>query len=69
MFDTYGPELEFVKSQPDNKIWTWVDGDNGGSVLTTGFHFCNRIGYLITETPWTNNSYLIVEEGEEETYD
>ena len=66
LFETYGPELEFVKSQPDNKVWTWVDGDSGGSVITAGFHFVNRIGYLITVNPWDDDYFVIVEEEDEE---
>jgi hypothetical protein len=50
MFETYGEELEFVASQPDQNVWTWVDGDTG-TWLVNGFHLVNRIGYLITEIP------------------
>jgi hypothetical protein len=51
LFETYGEELEFVQQQPHNHVWTWLDGD-GGTFIGAGFSFVNRIGYLITETPW-----------------
>ena len=53
MFETFGPELEFVRSCPENKVWTLMDDDEGNVVVTTGFHVVNRIGYYVTEKPWT----------------
>lgn len=52
MFETFGKELEFVRDQPENKIWTLMDDDDGNLVITTGFHTVNRVGYYITELPW-----------------
>lgn len=40
-------------------VWTLVDGDNGGSYLITGYHWVNRIGYVITEQPW-DHDYEVV---------
>ena len=51
LFETYGPELEFVRSQDDRLVWTFVDGDDGDQYLLSGFHFVNRIGYLISTVP------------------
>ncbi len=53
MFETYGVEVDFVKSQDPNKIWTLIDVDYGMSVVA-GWHFVNRIGYFISEEPWTD---------------
>lgn len=50
MFETYDDELEYVKTIPDNRVWTYVDTD-GGSATYNGFHYVNRIGYFITELP------------------
>jgi hypothetical protein len=52
-FETYGEELEFVAKQDANHIWTEVDGE-GGTYITAGYHFVNRINYYITENPWTD---------------
>jgi hypothetical protein len=51
MFETYGDEVAFVKEQDGSYIWTYGDGDDGGSYLWNGWHFVNRIGYFITEVP------------------
>lgn len=51
MFETYGQELEFVKSQPDNLIWTYCD-DGDTVFISSGYHFVNRLGYLIASTPF-----------------
>lgn len=51
MFETYGDEVEFVKSQSPDKIWMYGDGDDGGSYVWNGWGFVNRLGYFITEVP------------------
>src|SRR5262249_53914708 len=48
LFETYGEELEFVRQQDPATVWTLVDGDDGDQYLVSGFHFVNRIGYLIS---------------------
>jgi hypothetical protein len=51
-FETYGKELDFVKTIPDDRILTIVTSDTGDKlVITPGFHFVNRMGYLITDKP------------------
>ena len=55
MFETYGEELDFVRTQPNNKIWTYCDdGENGW--LSSGFHLVNRLGYVICTEPWTEDA-------------
>jgi hypothetical protein len=56
MFETYGDEVEFVKAQEQNRIWTYGDGDDGESHIWSGWHFINRIGYFITEVPFPENT-------------
>lgn len=51
LFETYGPELEFVRSQDPRHVWTLVDGDDGDQYVISGFHWVNRIGYLISIVP------------------
>ena len=52
MFETYGEEYAFVNSQQDPAcIWTYGDGDDGGSYIWNGYHYINRLGYFITEIP------------------
>lgn len=58
MFETYGDELEFLKTIDPRRIWTLRDED-GGSIITTGFGWVNRMGYFITEQPWTDDDLYI----------
>jgi hypothetical protein len=61
LFETYGKELEFVRQQPADRIWTWIDGEDG-TYLVQGYAFVNRIGYIITKEPYRQNEtqeYLV----------
>jgi len=58
MFETYGKELEFVKAQDPNRIWTYCDGDNGGTYIFQGMRVVNRIGYFISEQPVPDNTTI-----------
>lgn len=49
MFETFGAELDFVRSHTDKFIWTYIDGENDASYIVEGYHLVNRIGYFITE--------------------
>ena len=53
IFETYGEELEAVRFCliffPDH-VWTECDGD-GGMFISDGYHYVNRINYLITTKP------------------
>jgi hypothetical protein len=66
MFETYGEELDFVRTQDPNCIWTYADGDYCSFVMN-GYHFVNRIGYHITEVPFDPETlYEIVVSTEQE---
>lgn len=39
---------------PYRHIWTAVDGDGSDVILLNGYHYCNRIFYIVCETPWGN---------------
>lgn len=70
MYETYGEELELIKQTNPNNIWTMVDGDMS-TIILAGWHFVNRIGYYITEVPWTDEreTVLISVEVECECFD
>jgi hypothetical protein len=51
MFETYGDEVEFVKSQSPANIWMYGQGDDGGTYVWNGWGFVNRLGYFVTEVP------------------
>lgn len=58
MFETYGEEVEFVKSQSPANIWMYGDGDDGGSFIWSGWGFVNRLGYFVTEVPFPDNTII-----------
>jgi hypothetical protein len=60
MFETYGDELKFIQGANDNIVWTYGDGDDGGTYIWSGYSFVNRIGYFITERPWVNDVQALV---------
>jgi len=64
MFETYGDEVEYVKSKPHNRIWTYGDGDDGGLYIWSGWSFVNRIGYFISELPFPENTTIQIMVGE-----
>lgn len=61
MFETYGAELEFVKKADPKHIWTYGDGDDGGSYIWNGFHYINRLGYFITELPAPDEEECVIQ--------
>lgn len=62
MFETYGEELDYVLSvaKSDPKcVWTYVDGDDGSTLVINGYHLVNRIGYFVTEVPADDESVFV----------
>ncbi|MEO7068022.1 MAG: hypothetical protein ABI114_14010 [Rhodanobacter sp.] len=50
-------EFDDVKDPPVNRVWTVLDsgdGDDGNWYASPGFHVANRVGYVMTKKPWTN---------------
>lgn len=60
LFETYGEELDFVRSQDPRTVWTLVDGDDGNQYVISGYHFVNRIGYLISTIPFPEDATIEV---------
>ena len=58
MFETYGDEVEYVKSKPHSRIWMYGQGDDGGLYIWSGWGFVNRIGYFISEQPVPDNTTI-----------
>jgi hypothetical protein len=51
MFETYGDEIEYIRQTNPACVWTYGDGDDGGTYIWNDFHFINRLGYFVTEVP------------------
>lgn len=67
LFETYGQEHEYIKSIANDPVkskclWTIVEGDMTDNIYyLSGYHWVNRIGFLITEEPIEDNTEVIVE--------
>ena len=55
MFETYGEEIEYVCEQPKNKVWTIVVAE-GEMYIEPGIRVVNRVGFFVTEIPYTETS-------------
>ena len=63
MFETYGEELDYIrmKAQNANNVWTIIEGDNDTMFIVSGVHLVNRIGYLITNEEWEEETEVEIE--------
>jgi hypothetical protein len=61
MFETYGPEWEYVKEQPINNVWTIVSTEDDGMAYLSGFHAINRMGYFITKEKWIEETEVTLD--------
>lgn len=52
-------EHEEVKDLPLHQVWTVVEGDSGKLYAITGFHIVNKLHYVVTEEPWTEEDESI----------
>ena len=64
MFETYGEEYDYVAAigqQDPNRIWTYIDDEDGNTCIINGWCFVNRIGYFITEKPYDDSIDIIIQ--------
>jgi len=64
--ETFGDDLELVKSLQVESVWTVVDGgDDSDQWIIPGIHAVNRICYLVTEVPhdWREVQFRIPARG------
>ncbi len=60
LFETFGEELAFVRHQEPRTIWTLIDGEDGDMYVVSGYHFVNRVGYLISKAPVPDGVFIEV---------
>lgn len=55
MYETYDEELDYVfnLAKTTKKVWTIIEGDDETLYFTSGFHYVNRIGFLVCEVEYT----------------
>lgn len=70
MYETYGEEVEYIQSRDNHYVWTLVSGDMC-DLIVAGYAYVNRLGYYVTEMPWTDEmtTVLLSVERECECYD
>ena len=68
MFETYGEELDFVKSHQSNRIWTYCDNDFGGTSIFQGMRIVNRIGYFVTSVPFDDSKDYQIQISNDDVY-
>jgi hypothetical protein len=71
MYETFGKELEKVRSIFETNpltVWTIVDCD-GELVISAGYGFVDRAGYLVTEVPAEAGVEYIIENENDEVID
>lgn len=59
-FAPEGEELEFVRCHNPACVWTKVIGYDGCVWLLSGYHYDDRIGYVLTEEPFPANTLIEV---------
>ena len=69
MFETYGEELDFVKSHQSNRIWTYCDNDVSGTSIFQGMRIVNRIGYFVTTVPFDGSKDYQIQISSEDIYE
>jgi len=62
MFETYDEEVDFVfeLAKKEKRVWTIIEGENDSMFYVTGFHYVNRIGFLVTEEEYTEETEVII---------
>lgn len=66
MLETYGVELEHVKTvfnYSPLQVWTVLDCDDK-TIVVSGYHYVNRMGYIITANP-AAEPYIEVQDSSE----
>jgi hypothetical protein len=56
MYETYGEDLKTVLTHLEEighqYVWTVLDVGNGKLYLSPGYHYVNRLGYVLTTVPF-----------------
>ena len=72
MFETYGEEYDYVAAiglKEPNRIWTYIDKEDGTTAIINHWGFEGIIGYFITEKPYDDNLNIIVQLEDEDDED
>lgn len=55
MYETFGEELDYVfnLAKTTKRVWTIIEGDDDTLFYCTGFHYVNRLGFIVCEVECT----------------
>ena len=54
----YDSQEDIPADVPFDRIWTMIDGDGIYTHLTSGVHVINRLGYMVSDVPWTDDVFV-----------
>lgn len=61
LFETFGLEWDFVCRVPENRVWSYVDAEEGGTIVVAGrIVHPTPIGYLVSLKPWDKFELVVV---------
>lgn len=61
LFETYGIEWDFVRHVPNERVWSYVGTDAGGTMVVAGrLDGYEVIGYLVSDKPWSDSLETVV---------
>ena len=66
MFETYGEELDFIKGINHWHVWTIIESE-GKMYICAGFHYVNRVGYMVTQKEWNSDEIEVALDEDELT--
>lgn len=49
---------DIPKDIPHERIWTMIDGSGIYTEIVSGIRLINRLGYFVTDVPWTEDIYV-----------
>ena len=63
LYETYGDEVQYVfdLSKKSNRVWTIIEGDDDKLFYSSGFHYANRLGFIVTEKEYDGDIDIQVE--------
>lgn len=58
-FETYGEELDYIRSLDPRYVWTEIQGDSS-MLLVAGVAFVNRLSYYVCEEAWLTGDEMVL---------
>jgi len=58
-FETFGEELDYICKFNVKQVWTIVSEDNEETYILAGYHYVNRLSYILTEIEWENEDIVV----------